>query len=209
MLFRSQMTVLMKSFKSLCWLSALVLFGLCTTDAPGAGAVTPFTTLEAEAGSLGGGATVSIFIPGSALPTKPTQQLEASGLGYVLLTNAGDSVSWTNPVAGANAMVIRSCLPEATNGGGMTATIDLYVDGAFRQAITLSSRQSWNYRGSSTTPDDPKGGGQSRWIGPELKPSAENPGSANGCSNLASGLTSPVGYLPWTLAPLGAGRCRI
>ena len=86
-------------------------------------------------------------------------QLEASGLSYVLLTNAGSSVSWTNPVADANAMVIRSCLPDATNGGGITATIDLYVDGTFRQAITLSSRQSWNYRGSTTTPDDPNGGG--------------------------------------------------
>jgi hypothetical protein len=143
----------------LCLLGGLVLFNLSSNDALGAGAVTPFTTLEAEAGSLSGGATVSLFTPGSAVPTKPTLQLEASGLSYVLLTNVGNSVSWTNPVPGANAMVIRSCLPDTTNGGGITATLDLYVDGTFRQAITLSSRQSWNYRNSTTTPDDPNGGG--------------------------------------------------
>jgi|SRR5882724_8823686 len=27
-------------------------------------------------------------------------------------------------------------IPDAPNGGGITATIDVYVDGAFRQAIT-------------------------------------------------------------------------
>ena len=153
------MTMLRNSIKSLCMISGLAIFSLSPKDARAAGALTPFTTLEAEAAILGGGATVSLFTPGSLVPTAPTMQLEASGLGYVLLTNAGSSVACTNPVAGANAMVIRSCLPDATNGGGITATLDLYVDGTFRQAITLSSRQSWNYRGSTTTPDDPNGGG--------------------------------------------------
>ena len=80
-------------------------------------------------------------------------------MAYVWLTNLNDSVSWTNPVAGANTMVIRNCIPDAPNGGGITATINLYVDGVFRQAITLTSTQSWNYRNSTTTPDDPNGGG--------------------------------------------------
>ena len=82
-------------------------------------------------------------------------------MAYVWLTNLNDSVSWTNPVDGANAVVIRDCIPDAPNGGGITATIDLYVDGVFRQGITLSSKQSWNYRNNptNTTPDDPTGGG--------------------------------------------------
>lgn len=134
-------------------------FGFIGNDALAVGAVTPFVTLEAEAGRLGSGATIGSFMPGSPVPTAPTPELEASGFGYVLLTNAGDSVSWTNPVPSANALVIRSCIPDATNGGGITATLDLYVDGAFRQAVTFSSRQSWNYLNSTTTPDDPNGGG--------------------------------------------------
>jgi len=124
-----------------------------------AGATTPFTTLEAEAGILGGGATISAFIPGSPVPTAPTKELEASGGAYVVLDQIGQCVSWSNPVANANAIVIRASIPDAPNGGGITATIDLYVDGVFRQAITLSSKQSWNYMNSTTNPDDPKGGG--------------------------------------------------
>jgi len=139
----------------------LALFSLAANHAAGVGATTPFTTLEAEAGTLGGGATIHAFTPGSIVPSGPTKELEASGMAYVWLTNLNDSVSWTNPVDGANSIVIRDCIPDAPDGGGITATIDLYVDGVFRQGITLSSAQSWNYRNNptNTTPDDPHGGG--------------------------------------------------
>ncbi len=143
----------------LCGLAIL----LYRNNAPGIGAVTPFTTLEGEAGTLGGGAKVIAFTPGSPVPTAPTPELEASGMAYVLLTNLNDSVSWTNPVAGANAMVIRSCIPDAPNGGGIVATLDLYVDGVFRQAVTLSSQQSWNYRGVATTNQDNPNSGGTPW----------------------------------------------
>jgi hypothetical protein len=123
------------------------------------GATTPFTTLEAEAGALGGGATIRSFVIGSPVPTVATLELEASGGAVVELKTTGESVAWTNPVANANTIVIRSSIPDAPNGGGMTATIDLYVDGVLRQALTVSSMQSWVYRNSTTNPDDPNGGG--------------------------------------------------
>jgi hypothetical protein len=123
------------------------------------GARTPFTTLEAEAGTLGGGATIRSFVLGSSVPNNATLELEASGGGLVEFNANGQSVSWINPVDNANTIVIRDSIPDALNGGGITATINLYVDGVFRQAITLSSKQSWNYNNSRTTPDDPKGGG--------------------------------------------------
>src|SRR5882724_7192898 len=149
------------SHRLFCFLIGLALFSLATNDALAVGASTPFTTLEAEAGTLGGGASIHAFTPGSSVPSGPTKELEASGMAYVWLTNLNDSVSWTNPVDSANAVVIRNCIPDAPNGGGITATIDLYVDGVFRQGITLSSKQSWNYRNNptNTTPDDPTGGG--------------------------------------------------
>ena len=126
----------------------------------GAGAKTPFATLEAEAGQLAGGAKVHAFVPGSPVPKTATLELEASGNAYVRLQHAGDSISWTNPVAGANAIVVRSSLPDTPSGGGMTATLNLYVDGKFRQALSLSSRQSWVYRTKDAGwIDDPTQGG--------------------------------------------------
>ncbi len=125
----------------------------------GVGAVTPFTTLEAESGILAGGAAATVIASGAVLPAGNTPEKEASGLGQVNLSATGHSVSWTNPVANANAIVIRACIPDAPNGGGITATINLYVNGTFRQAITLSSRQSWCYKGGTTYLDDPNAGG--------------------------------------------------
>jgi hypothetical protein len=94
------------------------------------------------------------------VPAVATLELEASGHSLVELRNNGDSVSWVNNTGvTANAIVIRASIPDAPNGGGITATINLYVDGVFRQVITLSSKQSWVYRGSLTNPDDPNGGG--------------------------------------------------
>lgn len=147
------------SVRLLSFFASLALFGSSTREILGVGAVTPFAVLEAESGNLAGGATIRAFTPGSPVPSAPTLELEASGMGYVWLTNLNQSVSWTNPVANANALVIRGSIPDALNGGGITATINLYVDGIFRQSITLSSSQSWNYRNSTTTPDDPNGGG--------------------------------------------------
>src|SRR5882724_3617351 len=108
-------------------LCGFTLFLVSINHALAVGASTPFTTLEAEAGTLGGGATIHAFTPGSTVPSGPTKELEASGMAYVWLTNLNDSVSWTNPVDGANAVVIRNCIPDAPNGGGLTAMIDLYV----------------------------------------------------------------------------------
>ena len=117
--------------------------------ASAAGATTPFTSYEAESGSLGGGASVV------SLTSAPTTQyssatLEASGHAYVQLTGPGQSVQWTNntgqPISFVN---VRASIPDASGGGGATATLDLYVNGTFRQALNLNSRQSWLYEGNN------------------------------------------------------------
>src|SRR5258708_3400014 len=43
------------------------------------GATTPFSTIEAESGTLGGGAYVSSIAPGMSKPTAATVETEASG----------------------------------------------------------------------------------------------------------------------------------
>ncbi|MFF2520685.1 right-handed parallel beta-helix repeat-containing protein [Streptomyces liangshanensis] len=126
-----------------------------------AGATTPFVTVEAETGTLGGGARVRAIAPGATAPTGPTLEGEASGYSLVELKANGDSVTLPNNTGkAANTLVVRASIPDAPAGGGIDASLNLYVNGTFRQAIQLSSRQAWNYRNSTTTQDDPHGGGQ-------------------------------------------------
>lgn len=127
-------------------------------DEPKVGAATPFVTLEAEDGELAGGANVRRFELGSPVPDAATLELEASGGALVQLANDGAAVSWRNPVQDANSIVIRASIPDAPNGGGIDATLNLYVNGKFRQALPLSSKQSWVYRGNGWN-NDPHSGG--------------------------------------------------
>src|SRR3984957_5387837 len=114
-----------------------------------AGATTPFSTYQAPAGTLGGGAsTVSLT---SARPSEyDSPQGEASGHAYVQLTGTGQSVQWTNNTGQPiNFINVRASIPDAAGGGGITATLDLYVNGTFRQALNLNSIQSWEYEGNN------------------------------------------------------------
>ncbi len=125
---------------------------------PSTGANTPFITYEAEAGTVGGGASV-VTLSGPSTTEFSSPALEASGHAYVQLTAPGQSVQWTNNTClNVTAVNIRNCIPDSAAGGGMTATLDLYVNGVFNQAITMSSTQTWvyetasNYNGMSQSP---------------------------------------------------------
>ncbi|MFE4369300.1 glycosyl hydrolase family 28-related protein [Streptomyces sp. NPDC056835] len=125
-----------------------------------AGATTPFVTVEAETGTLGGGARLRSISPGAPAPTAASLETEASGYALVELKATGDSVTIPNSTGkNANTLVVRASIPDAPAGGGITASLNLYVNGVFRQAITLSSHQAWNYREATTNPDDPRAGG--------------------------------------------------
>jgi hypothetical protein len=142
-----------------CLVAALALFNPAANDArAAAGATTPFWTLEAEGGTLGGGATVRCFRPGDPVPINPTPELESSGRAFVELMSPGDSVSLFNPGPSASTIVIRAAIPDAPTGGGTTATLNLYVDGVFRQAINLSSVQTWVYGTNNGMSNDPSAG---------------------------------------------------
>src|SRR5579859_1681034 len=132
-----------------------------TPDPSVAGATTPFATYWAPAGTLSGGASVV------SLTSAPTSQFdspegEAAGHAYVQLTGTGQSVQWTNntgqPISFIN---VRAAVPDSPNGSGITATLNLYVNGAFRQALSLNSIQSWQYEGNnhySVTDQNPADG---------------------------------------------------
>src|SRR5579859_3703004 len=128
--------------------------------AQGAGAVTPFTSYEAETGTVGGGATV-VSLKSAPTTEYSSPALEASGHAYVQLTGNGQFVQWTNNTGQAITFInVRESIPDSPTGGGITATLDLYVNGVFRQAINLNSRQTWiyegnnNYQGNDQNPAD-------------------------------------------------------
>ncbi|MCO6003480.1 discoidin domain-containing protein [Actinoallomurus purpureus] len=111
----------------------------------GRGANMPYDVYEAEDGVLAGGAT-------TVGPNRTIGDLagEASGRRAVKLTATGSSVEWTTK-ASTNTLVTRFAIPDAPGGGGINATLDVYVDGTFLKAIDLTSHFAWLY-GSETSP---------------------------------------------------------
>ncbi|HEV2634696.1 MAG TPA: choice-of-anchor D domain-containing protein [Actinocrinis sp.] len=114
-----------------------------------AGATTPFATYLAPQGALGGGASV-VSLTSSPTSQYDSPQGEASGHAYVQLTGTGQSVQWTNQTGQPiNFVNVRASIPDTSTGGGTTATLDLYVNGVFRQALAMNSIQSWEYEGNN------------------------------------------------------------
>lgn len=123
------------------------------------GAVMPFKMLEAEDGALSGGATVRTML---ALPTAPTVELESSGRKCVELNATGESVSWTTTDI-TNTIVVRISMPDAPAGGGIIDSLNLYVDGEFRQAILCTSQYAWTYGVNDMVDNNPATGTPKRF----------------------------------------------
>ncbi|MEV4529510.1 CARDB domain-containing protein [Streptosporangium sp. NPDC049304] len=107
----------------------------------GRGAAVPWVEYEAE----------SADYQGTLLETDPLRTFghtnfatESSGRKSVRLNSTGQFVEFTstNP---SNSIVVRNSIPDAPGGGGIEATISLYVNGTFSRKLTLSSRHSWLY----------------------------------------------------------------
>lgn len=117
------------------------------------GARTPFVSYEAEAGHLNGSHLVSL----TAAPTDrfATPALEASGHAYVELRRTGEEIWWSNDTGQPISYIdVRASVPDAAQGGGIDTTLNLYVNGVFRQHVDLNSHQSWIYEGQSYQASD-------------------------------------------------------
>jgi Carbohydrate binding module (family 6)/F5/8 type C domain/Abnormal spindle-like microcephaly-assoc'd, ASPM-SPD-2-Hydin len=120
-----------------------------TPDPSVAGATTPFATYQAPEGTLGGGASV-VSLTSAPTSEYDSPQGEATGHAYVQLNGPGQSVQWTNDTGQPiNFINVRASIPDSSAGGGMTATLDLYVNGTFRQALNMNSIQTWQYEGNN------------------------------------------------------------
>ncbi|MGW2219431.1 glycosyl hydrolase family 28-related protein [Nonomuraea sp. NPDC001684] len=102
----------------------------------GRGARVGFAEQEAENASTDG----TVIGPDRTAYTLPA---EASGRRAVRLT-PGRHVEFTLPAA-ANAITVRYSIPDAPAGGGITAPLDVAVNGRHRATMTLTSQYSWLY----------------------------------------------------------------
>nr|WP_236653512.1 glycosyl hydrolase family 28-related protein [Streptacidiphilus melanogenes] len=75
--------------------------------------------------------------------TPYTLASEATGRQAVSL-RPGQYVDFTLP-ADTNAITVRYSIPDAPGGGGVTAPLDVSVDGHHRQTMTLTSQYAWLY----------------------------------------------------------------
>ncbi|RKE17789.1 glycosyl hydrolase family 28-related protein [Streptomyces sp. TLI_171] len=114
----------------------------------GRGAPVDFREQEAERAATSG----SVI---AADRTAYTLAAEASGRSAVKLT-PGQYVEFTLPEA-ANAITVRYSLPDAPNGGGTTAPLDVTVNGRNRQSLPMTSQFSWLYNQYPFT-NDPNAG---------------------------------------------------
>ncbi|MEU5904944.1 CARDB domain-containing protein [Micromonospora sp. NPDC047467] len=114
----------------------------------GRGAAVPYVSYEAEGARY----------QGTLLETDPLRTFghtnfatESSGRKSVRLNSTGQFVEFTSTNQ-ANSIVVRNSIPDAPGGGGIEATISLYVNDVFSRKLTLSSRHSWLY-GNSDQPE--------------------------------------------------------
>ncbi|MFC5827973.1 CARDB domain-containing protein, partial [Nonomuraea insulae] len=114
----------------------------------GRGASVPYVEYEAESAAYQG-----TLLQSDALRTfgHTNFATESSGRKSVRLNTTGQYVEFTSTNE-ANSIVVRNSIPDAAGGGGIEATLSLYVNGTFAQKLTLSSRHSWLYGNS----DDPE-----------------------------------------------------
>ncbi|WNV84028.1 discoidin domain-containing protein [Umezawaea sp. Da 62-37] len=117
----------------------------------GRGANMPYDMLEAEDAAVGGGAAV-------IGPNRKIGDLagEASGRKAVTLNSTGSYVEFTTK-ASTNTLVTRFSIPDSAGGGGINATINVYVNGTFHKALPLTSKYAWLY-GEEAGPGNSPGG---------------------------------------------------
>ncbi|GAB2999567.1 glycosyl hydrolase family 28-related protein [Saccharothrix stipae] len=102
----------------------------------GRGADVAFVEQEAENATTTG----TVIGPDRTAYTLPS---EASGRMAVRL-RPGEHVEFTLPQA-ADAITVRYSIPDAPTGGGITAPLDVAVNGKHRTTMTLTSQYAWLY----------------------------------------------------------------
>jgi hypothetical protein len=109
---------------------------------PGRGASVPWIEHQAEDG------VTNATVIGPSRIKWDANHIEAEAIGRraVRLDQTGQFVSF-HTTAPANSIVVRFSIPDAPGGGGIDATLGLYVNGTRVRSLQLTSRYAWSYRG--------------------------------------------------------------
>ena len=105
----------------------------------GQGAALPYWEFEAENANTNG----TILGPSRDITNLAS---EASARMAVRLDQVGQYVEFAS-VRPANSIVVRYSIPDAPSGGGIDATLGLYINGVRARSLALTSRYSWVYGG--------------------------------------------------------------
>ncbi len=130
--------------------TAVVAIPTASNPAGSRGAAVPWLEYEAEDGQFSG----KLLGPDRTFGTIPA---EASGRQAVQLNAQGDYVQFKSQRV-ANSIVVRYVIPDAPNGGGISATLSLYVNNVFQQKLNLTSKYAWSYGGESVAFNAPSTG---------------------------------------------------
>jgi hypothetical protein len=106
----------------------------------GPGATLNYLEYEAEDGETTG----TVLGPARKTGTPFDIAVEASQRKAVRLTATGQYVR-IKSAQQANSIVVRFSVPDSADGQGQASTLSVYVNGTFRQKLSLSSRWSWAY----------------------------------------------------------------
>jgi len=119
------------------------------TNLASRGATLPYQEYEAEDGVTNG--QISAFNRAYLTP-----EAESSGRRNVSLSRTGDYVQWV-ALKAANTLVVRYSMPDSAQGGGINATLSLYVNGTKVRSLNLTSHFAWVY-GNYPFDDNPANG---------------------------------------------------
>ena len=116
--------------------------GGSTAFPAGRGATVPWVEMQAE------DAMTNAKVLGPSRTKWDATHIEAEAIGRkaVELDKTGDYVEFTT-TAPTNSIVVRFSIPDAPGGGGISATLGLYVNGTRVTSLPLTSHYSWSYLG--------------------------------------------------------------
>ena len=156
---------------------------------PGRGATVPFVEQEAESAAHNG----TVIGPDRTFGTLPS---EASGRRAVRLDAVGEYVEFTLTQP-ASSIVVRYSVPDNAAGTGITAPVDLRINGTKLKDLAFTSRYGWYY-GSYPFTNRP-GDGQPRHFYDEIRTmfGSTQPAGAKIRVQVAS-----TGVSPWFIVDL-------
>jgi len=147
----SMISSVVSSSKSSALSSSVISSAITTSRSSGSsssvavpvrGYAVPWVEYQLEAGRT----NAKALAPSRTTWDKNFIQAEAIGRSAVQLDSTGHYVAITN-TAPANSVVLRYSIPDSAMGGGISATLGLYINGTRIKSLELTSKYAWSYKG--------------------------------------------------------------